>query len=114
MRPGEPTDATFLEKLDKNLGQHPHYISHSTDAAARKSIGRDVRSTAYVLYNSKRAFLLFFWGEKIMNVLILMLYFQEFRLLHFAGEVTYSIQGFLDKNNDLLFRDLKEVWYLVL
>lgn len=52
--------------------------------------------------------------EKIMNVLILMLYFQEFRLLHFAGEVTYSIQGFLDKNNDLLFRDLKEVWYLVL
>lgn len=55
----------------------------------------------------------FFW-EKIMNVLILMLYFQEFRLLHFAGEVTYSIQGFLDKNNDLLFRDLKEVWYLVL
>lgn len=55
----------------------------------------------------------FFW-EKIMNALILMLYFQEFRLLHFAGEVTYSIQGFLDKNNDLLFRDLKEVWYLVL
>lgn len=49
-----------------------------------------------------------------MNVLILMVYFQEFRLLHFAGEVTYSIQGFLDKNNDLLFRDLKEVWYLVL
>ena len=37
-------------------------------------------------------------------------YFQEFRLLHFAGEVTYSIQGFLDKNNDLLFRDLKEVF----
>ncbi|XP_078337010.1 unconventional myosin-Ic-like isoform X3 [Crassostrea virginica] len=73
LRPGEPTDSTFLEKLNHNLGQHPHYISHSTDAAARKSIGRD-----------------------------------EFRLLHFAGEVTYSIQGFLDKNNDLLFRDLKE------
>lgn len=57
----------------------------------------------------KEPFSCFFW-EKIMNALILMLYFQEFRLLHFAGEVTYSIQGFLDKNNDLLFRDLKEVW----
>ena len=34
---------------------------------------------------------------------------QEFRLLHFAGDVTYNIKGFLDKNNDLLFRDLKEV-----
>lgn len=62
----------------------------------------------------KEPFSCFLGGEKIMSVLILMLYFQEFRLLHFAGEVTYSIQGFLDKNNDLLFRDLKEVWYLVL
>ncbi|EDW37698.1 GL10077 [Drosophila persimilis] len=32
----------------------------------------------------------------------------EFRLVHYAGEVTYSVIGFLDKNNDLLFRDLKE------
>nr|CAB3264155.1 unconventional myosin-Ic-like [Phallusia mammillata] len=34
--------------------------------------------------------------------------YEEFRLIHYAGEVTYSIEGFLDKNNDLLFRDLKE------
>jgi len=33
---------------------------------------------------------------------------EEFRLLHYAGEVTYSAKGFLDKNNDLLYRDLKE------
>jgi len=32
----------------------------------------------------------------------------EFRLLHYAGEVTYKVKGFLDKNNDLLYRDLKE------
>ena len=33
---------------------------------------------------------------------------EEFRLLHYAGEVTYNVNGFLDKNSDLLYRDLKE------
>uniref|UniRef100_A0A8B9YZ16 Myosin IH n=1 Tax=Bos mutus grunniens TaxID=30521 RepID=A0A8B9YZ16_BOSMU len=33
----------------------------------------------------------------------------EFRLFHYAGEVTYCARGFLEKNNDLLYRHLKEV-----
>lgn len=33
----------------------------------------------------------------------------EFRLVHYAGDVTYNTNGFLDKNNDMLFRDLKEI-----
>jgi myosin-1 len=32
----------------------------------------------------------------------------EFKLRHYAGDVQYSVHGFLDKNNDLLFRDAKE------
>jgi len=33
----------------------------------------------------------------------------EFCLIHYAGPVTYNVNGFLDKNSDLLYRDLKQV-----
>ncbi|XP_044583800.1 unconventional myosin IC isoform X2 [Cotesia glomerata] len=75
LRPGEPTDLSFLDKLNSNLSNHNHYISHQkADIQTQKIMGRD-----------------------------------EFRLIHYAGNVTYNVRGFLEKNNDLLFRDLREV-----
>lgn len=74
LRPGETSDATFLEKLNDQLATHRHFISHRTaSTAVQKTMGRE-----------------------------------EFRLIHYAGDVTYNVNGFLDKNNDMLFRDLKE------
>ncbi|KAL9967896.1 hypothetical protein ACROYT_G026203 [Oculina patagonica] len=34
-----------------------------------------------------------------------------FRLIHYAGSVTYCVNGFVDKNNDLLYRDLSQCLY---
>ncbi|XP_015914196.2 unconventional myosin-Ic isoform X3 [Parasteatoda tepidariorum] len=74
LRPGEATDITFLSKLEKTVGNHPHFLTHSTaNSKVRKTIDRN-----------------------------------EFRLVHYAGDVTYNVEGFLDKNNDLLYRDLKQ------
>ncbi|PZC85823.1 hypothetical protein B5X24_HaOG215185 [Helicoverpa armigera] len=33
----------------------------------------------------------------------------EFCLVHYAGEVTYNVHTFLEKNNDLLFRDIQSL-----
>jgi len=75
LRPGEANDKTFLDKLSKNLGGHPHFLSHSTGSSQQK--------------------------KTILR--------EEFRLIHYAGEVTYNATGFVEKNNDRLYRDLKEV-----
>jgi myosin-1 len=75
LRPGEPTDKSFLAKMNANLLRHEHYISHQkAGKALQKSMTRE-----------------------------------EFCLKHYAGDVIYNVDGFLDKNNDLLFRDLREV-----
>ena len=36
---------------------------------------------------------------------------RDFRIHHFAGDVVYDINGFVDKNNDTLFQDLKRLLY---
>ncbi|NXN07098.1 MYO1A protein, partial [Indicator maculatus] len=34
-----------------------------------------------------------------------------FRIHHYAGKVTYNVRGFIEKNNDLLFRDLSQAMW---
>ncbi|KAL4002993.1 Myosin head (motor domain) family protein [Acanthocheilonema viteae] len=36
---------------------------------------------------------------------------RDFRITHYAGDVTYSVVGFIDKNRDTLYQDLKRLLY---
>lgn len=44
LRPGEPTDKSFLAKMNENLSSHEHYISHKKAGKdLQKSMTREVR-----------------------------------------------------------------------
>ncbi|XP_078254605.1 unconventional myosin-Id-like [Rhinoraja longicauda] len=36
---------------------------------------------------------------------------KHFRIKHFAGQVTYAVEGFIDKNKDNLYQDFKRLMY---
>lgn len=36
---------------------------------------------------------------------------RDFRITHYAGDVTYNVCGFIDKNRDTLYQDLKRLLY---
>lgn len=44
-------------------------------------------------------------SDKTMN------FREHFRVTHYAGEVTYSVKGFVDKNKDTLYQDLKRLMF---
>ncbi|XP_053564146.1 unconventional myosin-Ia [Bombina bombina] len=79
LRPGNVTDATFLQKLGQKFKNHKHFKSKATQNDKRIT---DVTLSDY-----------------------------SFRIEHYAGQVTYNTNGFLDKNNDLLFRDLTQAMW---
>uniref|UniRef100_A0A8C7GMB1 Myosin Ic, paralog a n=1 Tax=Oncorhynchus kisutch TaxID=8019 RepID=A0A8C7GMB1_ONCKI len=59
LRPGEPSDISFLEKLEDTLGGHAHFVTHKlSNGKTRKAVSRE-----------------------------------EFKLIHYAGEVNYSVNG---------------------
>jgi myosin I len=54
LRPGDASDASFLEKLVQGLDGHPHFKSHRrSDVRTQKVMGRDVSD--YVKIAEKRS-----------------------------------------------------------
>ena len=36
---------------------------------------------------------------------------RDFKICHYAGDVIYNVNGFIDKNRDTLFQDFKRLLY---
>lgn len=69
-----------------------------TDLTLLEKMNERLESHPHYIYSSSRASFII---RKTIDI-------NEFCLRHYAGDVKYNVNGFLDKNNDLLFRDLKE------
>lgn len=70
----------------------------ATDLTLLEKMNERLTSHPHYIYASSRASLMI---RKSVGG-------NEFQLRHYAGDVKYNVDGFLDKNNDLLFRNLKE------
>uniref|UniRef100_H3DI29 Myosin IB n=1 Tax=Tetraodon nigroviridis TaxID=99883 RepID=H3DI29_TETNG len=83
LRPGTVTDETFLDKLNTICAEHQHFES------------RHSKNSRFLTDHS--------------------LPHNCFRIQHYAGKVDtkvlYRVEGFVDKNNDLLYRDLSQAMY---
>ncbi|KAL7989856.1 hypothetical protein Chor_012522 [Crotalus horridus] len=82
LRPGEVNEETFLNKLNQVFAKHQRYESRVTQNA-----------------------------KHIMDASLPV---NCFRIQHYAGKassVTYNVTGFIEKNNDLLFRDLSQAMW---
>ncbi|KAI4896560.1 hypothetical protein NFI96_007802, partial [Prochilodus magdalenae] len=99
LRPGTVTDETFLDKLNTICAEHQHFESRQsknskflTDHSLPHNCfriqhyaGKDPHESALELFNHSR----------------------ELGTL----DVLYRVEGFVDKNNDLLYRDLSQAMY---
>eukprot|EP00048_Salpingoeca_helianthica_P007069 m.106112 g.106112 ORF g.106112 m.106112 type:complete len:993 (+) comp14216_c1_seq7:94-3072(+) len=74
IRPGDKTDAAWLDKMRTSFASHKHFVTRA---------GPQDRSLPE----------------------------GTFKLVHYAGDVVYTVNGFLEKNTDTLFKDLSRLMF---
>lgn len=110
LRPGTVTDETFLDKLNTICAEHQHFESRLsknskflTDHSLPHSCFRIQHYAGKVLDTSR---------EMHKKQSTLRKSFYNFKFLSPVRiKVLYRVEGFVDKNNDLLYRDLSQAMY---
>ncbi|CAF87192.1 unnamed protein product, partial [Tetraodon nigroviridis] len=98
MNVGKVTDEVFLQGLNGKLSKHAHFTSRKVAPQTRDPL---------VLVHS---------GSCVLSLQLSptdksLEFDRDFRLRHYAGDVVYSVVGFIDKNKDTLFQDFKRLLY---
>lgn len=101
----------FNNQIIVDLVEQPHKGMISILDEACLTVG-DVTDTIFLeSMNSKLGKHPHYSSRKLSPTDKSMAFNRDFRIKHYAGNVTYSVEGFLDKNKDTLFQDFKRLMY---
>uniref|UniRef100_A0AAY5ETL6 Myosin motor domain-containing protein n=1 Tax=Electrophorus electricus TaxID=8005 RepID=A0AAY5ETL6_ELEEL len=101
----------FNNQIIVDLVEQPHkgIISILDDACL--TVGKVTDSACLDSMNDKLGHHPHFTSRKLTPTDKTMEFNRHFRIRHYAGDVMYSVEGFLDKNKDPLFQDFKRLMF---
>ncbi|GLD59331.1 unconventional myosin-Ig-like protein, partial [Lates japonicus] len=101
----------FNNQIIVDLVEQPHKGIISILDEACLTVGNITDTVCLDSMNTKLAQHPHYTSRKLSPTDKTMDFQKHFRIRHYAGDVTYSVEGFLDKNKDLLFQDFKRLMY---
>ncbi|KAM6959502.1 unconventional myosin-Ig [Aplochiton taeniatus] len=101
----------FNNQIIVDLVEQPHRGILSILDEACLGVGKVTDTVCLESMNTKLAQHPHYNSRKISPTDKTMEFQRDFRIRHYAGDVTYSVEGFLDKNKDPLFQDFKRLMY---
>ncbi|KAF6719942.1 Unconventional myosin-Ig [Oryzias melastigma] len=101
----------FNNQIIVDLVEQPHKGIISILDEACLTVGKVTDTVCLESMNTKLGQHPHYTSRKLSPTDKTMDFQKHFRIRHYAGDVTYSVEGFLDKNKDLLFQDFKRLMY---
>ncbi|KAM9383672.1 unconventional myosin-Ig isoform 1-T1 [Pholidichthys leucotaenia] len=101
----------FNNQIIVDLVEQPHKGIISILDEACLTVGKVTDTVCLESMDTKLAQHPHYTSRKLSPTDKTMEFQKHFRIRHYAGDVTYSVEGFLDKNKDLLFQDFKRLMY---
>ncbi|KAM6899598.1 unconventional myosin-Ig [Xenentodon cancila] len=101
----------FNNQIIVDLVEQPHKGIISILDEACLTVGKVTDTVCLDSMDTKLAHHPHYTSRKLSPTNKTMDFQKHFRIRHYAGDVTYSVEGFLDKNKDLLFQDFKRLMY---
>nr|XP_046181697.1 unconventional myosin-Ig-like [Oncorhynchus gorbuscha] len=101
----------FNNQIIVDLVEQPHKGIISVLDEACLSVGKVTDTVCLESMDAKLGQHLHYTSRKLAPSDKTMEFHRDFRIRHYAGDVTYSVEGFLDKNKDPLFQDFKRLMF---